>query len=247
MWLRLACPPLGTQPTGQACALTGNQGSDSLVHRPTLSPLSHPSRGKYGFDFGITARCLQQGRRTHSFVSQVSFFPWIPNTQRYVFRTLLNCSLWGQNVSPSLQSLFCFLHPSPYLSICPAFKAHQLKLGYCVTPGGTIPRGRGGPGYGALVAPGRPWRKNPVHTAHPTQTDAHISNRCEFRKPNISVGSPQRRIIMCRQVLHFLQGTSVFMSQGTCRSGRPITPPLVAALQAWQPVYLARLAGSVCV
>ena len=33
----------GTWPTTQACALTGNQISDSLVHRLVLNPLSHTS------------------------------------------------------------------------------------------------------------------------------------------------------------------------------------------------------------
>ena len=31
--------------TTQACALTGNQTSDPLVHRPALNPLSHTSQG----------------------------------------------------------------------------------------------------------------------------------------------------------------------------------------------------------
>ena len=35
-----------TSPTAtQACALTGNQTGDPLVHRPALSPLSHVSQG----------------------------------------------------------------------------------------------------------------------------------------------------------------------------------------------------------
>ena len=34
-----------TCPTTQACALTGNQTSDSLLHRPALNSLSHTSRG----------------------------------------------------------------------------------------------------------------------------------------------------------------------------------------------------------
>ena len=34
-------PLLGTWPTTEACALTGNQTGDSLVHRPALNPLSH--------------------------------------------------------------------------------------------------------------------------------------------------------------------------------------------------------------
>ena len=38
-------PPLGTWPATQACALTGNQTSDPLVHRPVLNPLSHTSQG----------------------------------------------------------------------------------------------------------------------------------------------------------------------------------------------------------
>ena len=37
-------PPAG--PATQACALTGNQISDSLVRRPALNPLSHTSQGK---------------------------------------------------------------------------------------------------------------------------------------------------------------------------------------------------------
>ena len=46
VWLPLTCPLLGTWPTTQACALTGNQTSDPLVHRLTPSPLSHTSQGK---------------------------------------------------------------------------------------------------------------------------------------------------------------------------------------------------------
>ena len=43
--LLLACPPLGTWPATQACALTGNQSSDSLLRRLVLNPLSHTSQG----------------------------------------------------------------------------------------------------------------------------------------------------------------------------------------------------------
>ena len=46
VWLSLACPLLGTWPTTQACALTGNQTGDPLVHRPKLNPLSHTSQGQ---------------------------------------------------------------------------------------------------------------------------------------------------------------------------------------------------------
>ena len=38
-------PQLGTWPTSQACALTGNQTSDPLFQRPALNPLSHTSHG----------------------------------------------------------------------------------------------------------------------------------------------------------------------------------------------------------
>ena len=43
--LPLMCPLLGTWLTTQACALTENQTSDLLVHRPLLNPLSHTSQG----------------------------------------------------------------------------------------------------------------------------------------------------------------------------------------------------------
>ena len=41
----LHAPYWGPGPATQACALTGNQTRDSLVHRPGLSPLSHTSKG----------------------------------------------------------------------------------------------------------------------------------------------------------------------------------------------------------
>ena len=43
MWLPLMCSPLETR--AQACALTGNQTGDPLVHRLALNPLSHSSQG----------------------------------------------------------------------------------------------------------------------------------------------------------------------------------------------------------
>ena len=45
MWLPLECPLLGTWPTTQACALTGNRTGDPLVHRPMLNPLCYTSQG----------------------------------------------------------------------------------------------------------------------------------------------------------------------------------------------------------
>ena len=44
VWLPLIRPLLGTWPVTQACALSGNQTGNPLVHRPTLSPLSHTSQ-----------------------------------------------------------------------------------------------------------------------------------------------------------------------------------------------------------
>ena len=49
VWLPLECPLLGTWPTTQACALTGNQTSDPLVHRVVLNAQSHTSQGAWGF------------------------------------------------------------------------------------------------------------------------------------------------------------------------------------------------------
>ena len=43
VWLPLMCPLLGTWPATQACALTGNQTSDPLVHRLVLNSLSQSS------------------------------------------------------------------------------------------------------------------------------------------------------------------------------------------------------------
>ena len=45
VWVPLARPQLGTWPTAEACALTGNQTGDPLDHGPALSPLSHTSQG----------------------------------------------------------------------------------------------------------------------------------------------------------------------------------------------------------
>ena len=47
MWLPVTRPLLGTWPSTQACALTGNQTGDPLVHRLALNPLSHISQGSH--------------------------------------------------------------------------------------------------------------------------------------------------------------------------------------------------------
>ena len=45
VWSPLVRPPLGTRPSTQACALTGNQTCDPLVCRLACNPLSHTSQG----------------------------------------------------------------------------------------------------------------------------------------------------------------------------------------------------------
>ena len=45
VWLSLTCPLLGTWLATQACALTGNWTSNTLVHRPAVNPLSYTSQG----------------------------------------------------------------------------------------------------------------------------------------------------------------------------------------------------------
>ena len=47
VWLPLTRPLLGTWPTTQACALTGNRTSDPLVLRLMLNPLSHTRQGDF--------------------------------------------------------------------------------------------------------------------------------------------------------------------------------------------------------
>ena len=45
VWLPLMHLLLGTCPTTQECALTGNQSGDSLFQRPVFNPLRHTSQG----------------------------------------------------------------------------------------------------------------------------------------------------------------------------------------------------------
>ena len=49
---------LWTWPTTQACALTGNQTGDPLVHRPALHPLSHTSQGRFFFLLIVLIGCV---------------------------------------------------------------------------------------------------------------------------------------------------------------------------------------------
>ena len=63
VWLLLTCPLLGTWPVTQACALTGNQTSDPLVHRPELKPLSHNSQGQI-IIIAVILHVVSQGQMT---------------------------------------------------------------------------------------------------------------------------------------------------------------------------------------
>ena len=47
VWLPLMSPLLGTWPTSQACALTGNRTGEPLDRGPALNPLSHTSQGRF--------------------------------------------------------------------------------------------------------------------------------------------------------------------------------------------------------
>ena len=47
--LPLSLPLLGTWPTTQACALTGNRTGHPLIRRLALNPLSHSSQGRILF------------------------------------------------------------------------------------------------------------------------------------------------------------------------------------------------------
>ena len=47
MWLPLERPLLGTWPTTQACALTGNRTGNPLVCGPALNPLSYTGQGRF--------------------------------------------------------------------------------------------------------------------------------------------------------------------------------------------------------
>ena len=49
VWLPLTYPLLGTWPSTQACALTGNGTGDPLVSRQAVNPLSHTSQGSAFF------------------------------------------------------------------------------------------------------------------------------------------------------------------------------------------------------
>ena len=58
VWLSLARPLLGTWPTTQAHALTGNQTSDSLVCRPMLNALGYTSKSYFQNSYKCNLVCV---------------------------------------------------------------------------------------------------------------------------------------------------------------------------------------------
>ena len=105
VWLLLTCFPLGTLPSTQACALTGNRTSDPLVHRLPFSPLSHTSQG---FSVSFISH--------HSFpctlcVSNLQGFKSLPfPTVLYRFYELLSIHLQNFKYSASFMLMVSFLH-----------------------------------------------------------------------------------------------------------------------------------------
>ena len=66
-WLPLSHPYLGSWPTTEAFAQTGNQTSNLLVCKPSLNPLSHTSQG-YMLDIMFFLHCLEiSNKRAHGF------------------------------------------------------------------------------------------------------------------------------------------------------------------------------------
>ena len=74
-------PALGTWPTTQACALTGNQTSDPLVSRLALNPLSHSSQGSTfsGKASLYIQPCLSEQAKSKVPVSSLYTFTFVLN------------------------------------------------------------------------------------------------------------------------------------------------------------------------
>ena len=58
VWLPNMHPQLETWPGTQACALIGIRTSNPLVHKPTLSPLSHTNQGRFVLYFYVSGYIL---------------------------------------------------------------------------------------------------------------------------------------------------------------------------------------------
>ena len=92
VWLPLAHPHLGTWPANRACALTGNQTSDPVVHGPAFNPLSHTSQSHFGF---FTKKPETPG---------LDVLPHRPRSDRWLLRKLRGESSslvgWEANLRP---------------------------------------------------------------------------------------------------------------------------------------------------
>ena len=84
VWLLLKHLLLGTRPTTQACAQTGNLTSDPLVLRPALSPLSHTSQGS-------NLNSLISCRVEHLFTFLLAI--WVSCTTNFLFISPLSIYL----------------------------------------------------------------------------------------------------------------------------------------------------------
>ena len=76
MWLLLMHPLLGTWPTTQSCAQTGNRTGDPLVRRPALNPLSHTSQARivsYGRFIKVLHQIISTGELNRMHILKVSF------------------------------------------------------------------------------------------------------------------------------------------------------------------------------
>ena len=116
--LPLATPisPMGTWPTTQACAMTGNQAGDLLFHSPALSPLSHTSQGicslvsmklhsyrsfaYFLFPLIWLLSSMLATRPWHSWVHNFNFLSYLRlKTQ---IKNLTNACCWSQKLSNKL-------------------------------------------------------------------------------------------------------------------------------------------------
>ena len=128
-------PLLGTWPTTQACALTGNQTSDYLVHRPVLNPLSHTSQGSLSFlkhnlaaspsplsqQFNVwfcclLARLVSKEKSDTLFIFVSLWIRWVPPTPLWLFSGV-SLYLWFSVIWQWL-GVFFFFFFNVYFSWC---------------------------------------------------------------------------------------------------------------------------------
>ena len=83
--LTLTCPQLRTWSKTQACALTGKQTNDLLVHRPALNPLSHTSQG----NSLLFQQCVFLFPRCQHFHAEVTVNTYLENVVKFALFTCL--------------------------------------------------------------------------------------------------------------------------------------------------------------